>query len=477
MPLEFKLPELGENVKQGTVAKILQPTGASVRAGQPLLEMETDKAVVEIPAPSDGVIVEWRVKEGQTVKVGATLLVLKESSVAPSEAITSVEKSAAASPPASSSPASAKTPRLQVLERPTPAPTQDVRVSPQASIPTVQVAPAAAHTATTSPDSTGVLAGAASLPKRTGPVLAAPSVRRLARELGVDLALVPSADPSGRITAQDVYAYVQRQQGLAATSAVASSAAPAPTAEYGSPTVVAESDRWGNVSYEPFSNVRRKTAEHMAHSWSTIPHVTHADKADITALEALRQRTAKRVEAQGTRLTVTVFLLKVIAEALRRFPKFNASVDIEHQRTVFKHYYHIGVAVDTPNGLLVPVVRDVDKKSIIDLAKEVAELAEKARNRRLGLEEMQGGTFTISNLGGLGGTHFTPIINAPEVAILGVSRAAYEPVFLQGQFVPRLMLPLALSYDHRLIDGAEAARFLRWVCETLEQPWALWLEA
>jgi pyruvate dehydrogenase E2 component (dihydrolipoamide acetyltransferase) len=215
----------------------------------------------------------------------------------------------------------------------------------------------------------------------------------------------------------------------------------------------------------------------MAHSWSTIPHVTHADKADITALEALRQRTAKRVEAQGTRLTVTVFLLKVIAEALRRFPKFNASVDIEHQRTVFKHYYHIGVAVDTPNGLLVPVVRDVDKKSIIDLAKEVAELAEKARNRRLGLEEMQGGTFTISNLGGLGGTHFTPIINAPEVAILGVSRAAYEPVFLQGQFVPRLMLPLALSYDHRLIDGAEAARFLRWVCETLEQPWALWLEA
>ena len=227
---------------------------------------------------------------------------------------------------------------------------------------------------------------------------------------------------------------------------------------------------------QPMNHVRIKTAERMAASWAAIPHVTHFDKADITALEEARMRSAKKVDEAGGRLTVTSFVLKALAEALKRFPKFNASVDMEGHRVLLKKYYHIGVAVDTPNGLLVPVLRDVDKKSITEISVELPEMAQKARDRRLTLEDMQGGTFTVSNLGGVGGHGFTPLINAPEVAVLGMSRSHIEPVWSHGQFAPRLVLPLSLSYDHRLIDGADAARFLRWLVEVIEQPWKLFLE-
>ncbi|HEX71720.1 MAG TPA: branched-chain alpha-keto acid dehydrogenase subunit E2, partial [Candidatus Hydrogenedentes bacterium] len=235
-------------------------------------------------------------------------------------------------------------------------------------------------------------------------------------------------------------------------------------------------DAYGPVIYEPMNAIRRKTAEHLAHAWSSIPHVTHFDKADITELEEVRKRYAKKMEAAGGRLTLICFVLKVLVEAFRRFPKFNATVDLEHQRLVLKRYCHIGVAVDTPAGLVVPVLRDVDKKSILELAVALPALAEKARARKLALEDMQGGGFTVTNLGGLGGTGFTPIINAPEVAILGMSRSAMEPVYRDNAFLPRLMLPLSLSYDHRVIDGADAARFLRFVAEALENPWAMWME-
>lgn len=218
------------------------------------------------------------------------------------------------------------------------------------------------------------------------------------------------------------------------------------------------------------SAIRRATAEHMTRCWTTIPHVTQFDKADITDFKRLRERFADRFKAEGVKLTITAVLVKAVASALERFPQFNASIDVERNEIIYKYAYNIGVAVDTDRGLLVPVIRDVAQKSIIAIARELSEAAERARNGRVSLEDLQGGTFTISNLGGIGGTAFTPIVNAPQVAILGVSRSSVEPVHLDGQFVPRTMLPLSLSYDHRVIDGADAARFLRWVCETLESP-------
>jgi pyruvate dehydrogenase E2 component (dihydrolipoamide acetyltransferase) len=230
---------------------------------------------------------------------------------------------------------------------------------------------------------------------------------------------------------------------------------------------------WGEVERQSMTGIRRKTAEHMAQAWATIPHVTQCAKADITELEELRQRFAARAEAAGGKLTITAIMLKVVVAALKRFPQFNASVDVAREEIVYKKYYHIGVAVDTERGLLVPVIRDVDRKSIVELAVELNQVAERARQRKTTLEELQGGTFTVTNLGGIGGTFFSPIINAPEVAILGVARSTIEAVYRDGQFVPRLMLPLALSYDHRLIDGADGARFVQWVAEALQQPFLI----
>ncbi len=232
-------------------------------------------------------------------------------------------------------------------------------------------------------------------------------------------------------------------------------------------------EKWGAIERQPMSKVRETTAQHLSYAWSTIPHVTQFDKADITDLENLRKQYAGQVQNKGGKLTLTAILLKVAAQALKKFPQFNASVDMIHKEIIFKKYVNIGVAVDTERGLLVPVIKDVDQKSITELSVELSELSGKARERKLGLEEMQGGNFSISNLGGIGGTGFTPVVNAPEVAILGVSRSEMQPVFKDGQFVPRLILPLSLSYDHRIIDGADAARFLRWVCQALEQPFLL----
>jgi pyruvate dehydrogenase E2 component (dihydrolipoamide acetyltransferase) len=255
------------------------------------------------------------------------------------------------------------------------------------------------------------------------------------------------------------YARQQRLAGLVAAPAGAMTATPLP--DFG---------RWGLVEREAMSNIRRKTAEHLSQAWATIPHVTQFAKADIGEVEELRKRFAKNVEAAGAKLTITAILLKIVTSVLKAFPQVNASVDMAKNEIIYKKYYHLGVAVDTDRGLLVPVIRDVDQKSILELAVELHEVAEKARNKKLTLDDMQGGTFTLTNLGGIGGSYFTPIVNAPEVAILGVARGQIEPVYQNGQFEPRLMLPLALSYDHRLIDGADGARFLRAVVEHLEQP-------
>ena len=298
-------------------------------------------------------------------------------------------------------------------------------------------------------------------------VPAAPSVRRLAREIGVDITEVRGTGPGGRITQQDVKDHSRKRaiegaaRGRMAGGVIA--------------VHLPDFTRWGAVERKPMTGIRRKTAEHMQEAW-TIPHVTNHDRADITNLEALRKQFSKQVEVAGGKLTMTAIAVKIVASALKSFPQFAASLDLAKQEIVYKEYVHIGVAADTERGLLVPVIRDADKKNIIQIAVELSQLAERARARKLGMEEMEGSVFTITNLGGIGGTSFTPVINSPEVAILGMSRASWEPVFVDGKFEPRLLLPLSLSYDHRLIDGADAARFLRWLCDAFQQPFLLSLQ-
>jgi pyruvate dehydrogenase E2 component (dihydrolipoamide acetyltransferase) len=284
-------------------------------------------------------------------------------------------------------------------------------------------------------------------------------VRRLARELGVDIRRVPGSGPEGRVSSEDVQAFAR---GALSGGAGAGAAAALP-----------DFAKWGEVERKPMSNIRRKTAEHLGHAWATIPHVTQHDRADVTALEALRKQYSPQAEKAGGKLTMTAIALKIVAGALRRFPQFNASIDVARNELIFKKAVHVGVAADTERGLLVPVVRDADRKGILELSAELARLSEKARGGKLSPDEMQGGGFTITNLGGIGGVAFTPIVNWPEVAILGISRASMEPVYTGSGFEPRLMLPLSLSYDHRVIDGADAARFLRWVADAFEQPFVL----
>jgi pyruvate dehydrogenase E2 component (dihydrolipoamide acetyltransferase) len=290
---------------------------------------------------------------------------------------------------------------------------------------------------------------------------AAPSVRRLARELGVDIRRVSGSGPEGRISSEDVQAFVR--SAMSAPQGTASAAA----------ATLPDFTKWGEVERKPMSNIRRKTAEHLSNAWNTIPHVTQHDRADITALEALRKEYSPQAEKAGGKLTMTAIALKIVAVALRKFPDFNASIDVARNELIYRKSVHVGVAVDTDRGLLVPVIRNADARGIFELAAELAKASEKARAAKLSLDDMQGGGFTITNLGGIGGTSFTPIVNWPEVAILGISRASQEPVHNGAQFEPRLMLPLSLSYDHRVIDGANAARFLRWVAEAFEQPFLL----
>jgi pyruvate dehydrogenase E2 component (dihydrolipoamide acetyltransferase) len=298
------------------------------------------------------------------------------------------------------------------------------------------------------------------------PAPAAPHVRRLAREIGVDIHSVQGSGPGGRISEDDVKLCAKN------TLAAAAAAAQTPRRSFVEPELP-DFAKWGKTERVSMRGVRRKTAEHLRQAWNTIPHVTQQDRADITELEQLRARFAPRAEEAGGKMTVTAIALKVCASALKVFPQFNASIDMGKEEIIYKQYISIGVAVDTDRGLLVPVIRDVDKKNIVELAVEMTQLSKKAKDRKITPEEMEGGTFTITNLGGIGGTGFSPIVNHPEVAILGLSRSRMEPEWVNNKFEPRLILPLSLSYDHRLIDGADAARFLRWIAEAFEQPFLL----
>ena len=454
-PNEFKLPELGENISQGDLVRLMIAPGAKVSEGQPVMELETDKAVVEVPSSVSGVVKEVKVKEGEKVKVGQVIFTLEGGQAAPTEATRSRN-----APVEHVSGQHGARLAFQAAIR-AEGKTEEQALPPDQP----QKADAAAFSM---PAQLGKVAGT----EHRQAIPAAPHVRRFAREVGVDIYEVKGSGPGGRISEDDVKAYAKGLLSAAATAAQAP-----PRAGHFAQPQLPDFAKWGKVERVSMRGVRRKTAEHLAEAWNTIPHVTQHDRADITELEQLRAKFAPKAEEAGGKMTVTAIALKVCAAALKVFPQFNASIDIEKEEIVYKQYISIGVAADTDRGLLVPVIREVDKKNIVELAVELSQFSKKARDKKLTPADMEGGTFTITNLGGIGGVGFTPIVNYPEVAILGLSRSRMEPEWIQhkggGKFEPRLILPLSLSYDHRLIDGADAARFLRWIAEAFEQPFLL----
>ena len=417
MSRSFKLPDLGEGIHEGEVLAVPVEVGQEVKEGDIILEVETDKAAVEIPSPFNGKVQEILVKPGDLVKVGDVMMTFSNGAEAqPVEEKKPPEKPAAQAEGAGDGPS---------------------------------VKPAG----------------------KKGPVPASPATRRLARELGVDIHLVTPTGPKGLVTAQDVHGFTQKEKPAAAEP----SPGPEPQPLKIAVPPLPDFTRWGNVERIPFRSIRRATARQMSLAWSQIPHVNSQDVIDVTRLEAFRQKHKKEIEAVGGKLTITVFALKAVATALKAYPNFNASLDIQNNEIVIKHYYNVGVAVNTDSGLIVPVVRDVDRKSIKELAVELTDLVQRTRDRKASVEEMQGGTFTITNAGAMGGGFFAPIINYPEVAILGMGQARMQPVVREQEkgdyiIVPRLMMPIVLCIDHRVLDGADAIRFLKVLVDTLEDP-------
>ena len=426
----FNLPDLGEGLTEAEIVAVLVHEGDVIREDAPLLEVETDKAQVEIPSPMGGRVEKIHVEPGQTVKVGAPLVTFADGAGEPAAA-TAPSRSTAAAPAAAA---------------PTRAP---------AAPPPAAAAPAA---------------------RAEGPAAATPATRRLARELSVDLKAVRGTGPGGRVLDEDVRATASGPRGAAAPATTA--ARPATPAGPARPlaAVGAEApplprfEQWGPVERAPLSHLRRTIAERMTLSATLIPHVTHFDRADITDLDAIITRNLEAARAKGVTLTLTSFLLKAAALALLRHPTFNASLDPGAGEMVLKRYYNLGVAVATERGLIVPVLREIDRKPVLEIARELAALAQRVRDGKATLDDLRGGTFTITNIGALGGTAAIPIINYPEVAILAVARARQEAVVRQGQIVPRLMLPLTLTFDHRIADGADGARFASEIVQLLEAP-------
>ena len=430
--IEIILPELGENIESADVVSVLVKPGNKIEKDQGIIEIETDKATVEVPSTYSGEVVEVLITPGTKAKVGQALIKLKTWG----EQQIIKEK---------------ETDEKELKETVTQAETTPKQIGP------IQASKAIEQSLDKDYYQPPITKGSAP---------AAPSVRRIARELGVDINEVPGTGPYGRISMDDVKAYVKKlneQRSKGVGLGIKAEKLP-------------DFSKFGSIDVKPMSNIRIKTAEHLSYAWASIPHVTQFDQADITILEMTRKAFNPKVEKEGGKLTITSFLLKISAAALKAFPQFNSSIDMEKKEIIYKNYYNIGIAVDTEFGLIVPVIKNVDQKNLTQLSIELAQISEKARNKKISLEELQGGCFTITNLGGIGGTSFTPIVNSPEVAILGVSRGSYKPVYKDGKFEARMIVPLSLSYDHRIIDGADAARFLRWICEALEQPIKLLLE-
>lgn len=453
MVKEFLLPDLGEGVKAGDVVAVHVAEGDVIRGDQTIVEIETDKAVLEVPCPFGGKVLKVHIAQGQKVKVGSPLI-----SVDPEVNGSAAKGASSSAPPAKpekkGQDVAAEPAVAPVIEKPPP-PAQ----RPVAAPPTVERATPAKVEVAQQLGQTPLLDGE--------PIPAGPATRRLARELGLDLRELALAYPGQRITEERVKEYVRtgRQPSAGVTPGGAPIVVPA----------LPDFAQWGPIERQPFSSLQRKTAEQMHASWSIVPHVTQFDEADVSLLETLRVRHKERGDG-SVKLTVTAFAIKAAVAALKAFPRFNTSLDMAGEQLIVKKYYHIGVAVDTEAGLIVPVIRDADTKSVRQLAIELNEIAERTRKRKVGLDELRGGTFTITNLGGIGGTGFTPIVNYPQVAILGMARSRQTPTVVDGQLTTRLMLPLSLSYDHRVINGADGARFLRRIAELLENPGGLLLD-
>jgi pyruvate dehydrogenase E2 component (dihydrolipoamide acetyltransferase) len=476
---DFILPELGENVTAGDVLRVLVKPGDTLAKDQTVLELETDKATIEVPSTVAGRVTAVTVKAGDKVKVGQVVLSVEEGAAAAKPSDAGAESGAVAANTPAKIPDGGLEQHVEGTRRASSADKSGKKEKPEPpatpetpdqdeGVPAERARPSAPAGAASNVVAISRAARPAPEPASSSapPAPASPSVRRMARELGVDVEQVQGTGADRRISIEDVKAHAKQLIETAARGdGAAAGAAPLP-----------DFSRWGEIERQPMHAVRRKTAEHLSAAWRAIPHVTQHALADVTALEELRKKYAKDAEAAGGSLTVTAIAVKVVAAAMKSFPQFNASIDMAAQEIVYKKYVHVGVAVDTDRGLLVPIVRDADTKNIIQIAVEISALSAKARARKLTLEEMQGGCFSISNLGGIGGTYFTPIVNWPEVAILGIGRARMEPLYTDDQFVPRLMLPLSLSYDHRVIDGADGIRFLRWVVQALEQPFLLALQ-
>ncbi len=438
-PVEVLVPDIG-GFADVSVIDVLVADGQEIAKETPLITIETEKAAMDVPAPAAGRVRQVRLKRGDKVSQGSLILLLEPDAGGG-------DADAAATAPASPPPPRVATPTGTA----TAAATGTGAAAAAAGSAAVSATPGSRPAATVVVDEAAFSRAHAS-----------PSIRKFARELGVDLGAVAGTGPKGRITVEDVKAYVKR---LLTTTAPAVSPLPkVPEVDFA---------KFGEIIVEPLSRIQKISGARLQASWLNLPHVTQHEDADITALEAARVAMKGQAAAMGVKLTPLAFVLKACVLALREFPRFNASLDASGENLVLKKYFHIGFAADTPNGLVVPVIRDADRSDVYEIARSLASLSEKARAGKLTAAEMQGGTFTISSLGGIGGTAFTPIINAPEVAILGVSRSSHKPVYENGGFVPRLMLPLSLSYDHRVIDGAAAARFVVHLAKLLADPAAL----
>ena len=435
--IELTVPDIGD-VSDAAVIELLVKPGDTIKPEQSLITIESDKASMEVPSAVGGVIKEIKVKLGDKVSMGSLVAILEATDGAAVPA---------AAPAVAPAPAPAAAPAVSAAPAPAAAPAAaaEVKASPTAAV------------------------AASPLPASGAVPHASPSVRRFARELGVPLERVPGSGPKGRITHTDVQNFVKGVVSGSISAAAAPAAGGATSADLGGMTLLpwpkVDFAKFGPVDRQPLSRIKKISGANLHRNWVMIPHVTNNDEADITELEAFRVQMNKDHEKAGVKFTMLAFVIKAVVGALKKFPTFNASLDGDN--LVFKQYFHIGFAADTPNGLVVPVIRDADKKGLIDIAKEMADLSKAAREGKLKPDQMQGGCFSISSLGGIGGTNFTPIINAPEVAILGLSRGYQKPVWDGKQFVPRLTLPLSLSYDHRVIDGAEAARFNAYLASVL----------
>lgn len=443
MKKEIKIPDIAENVETGLIAGILVSKGDKIDEDQSVVEIETDKATTDIPSPYAGVVDEIKVNEGDEVKVNQVIMIIETEGEGDGDGEEKDKENEGGKEKEEDSKEQEKdTDKVKEEEK-------EKKKDESAEEEDKEKEAKQKESEETETD------------KDLSDVPASPSVRRLAREMDVDITKVKGTGPGNRISAEDVKQYAGKSEAAPAEGA-------APTA-----IELPDFSQWGATSREPMTNIRKITSKNVQQAWQTIPHVTQFDEADITELENFRKRYQSKAEKAGGKLTVTAILLKIAGFALQKFPRFNASIDANSNEIVYKHYYNVGIAADTPKGLLVPVVQDVNSKSLIDLSVELTELAQKARDKKISPDEMQGGNFTISNLGGIGGTAFTPIVLPPQVAILGVARSQYKPVYVNGELEKRLIIPLSLSYDHRIIDGADGARFLRWICDVIEDPYAI----